>query len=445
MSKIYKINIETEEKNFQSITCGSAKIFLHFANMIQTQVKEVELKNVKEAQDALNAHGVEWEEFDSKDCDKAIFAIHKQNAIKELEENNADYQTATELILKTFESPEPQDDEVLPEPDVVTAEGEETTAAPPASYAKCYKCAHENYLRDGQVKCGSCGDSIAVLKRIACKNPECTAEMYVTDNVKVCPYCDKDLYSVEERLENAGVIPTDDPVKASEIAEKKKQELDYEYGFLSKREISVGKITNPTAKESLSELMQAAQDDYNDLINELVTETDEKKIKSLATCKNKANTLITQILGVRNAIQSFDCELTQLKHKKESINNKRQNFQMPINLYPPKNIVPVVNQIETANKEAAEVQELPETVNPVLEEQPKNTEVEEVKEMALAGGMEEEQVNKLVEEYQETAPITYEELPEAPQEAESSDWEESEMVEPEDITFPQECNHAVVA
>ena len=137
MSKIYKINIEKKDNEFQSITCANQKVFLHFVNAIQQVLLEEEVKTVKKAQEELNAHNIGWEEFDSKECEKAIFAIHKQNAIKEIDVLQDGYQESLLLIEKTFETPEPEEDEVLPEPDVVTGSDEtqeETTAEPPASY-----------------------------------------------------------------------------------------------------------------------------------------------------------------------------------------------------------------------------------------------------------------------------------------------------------------------
>jgi len=352
MSKIYKINIEKKDNEFQSITCANQKVFLHFVNAIQQVLLEEEVKTVKKAQEELNAHNIGWEEFDSKECEKAIFAIHKQNAIKEIDVLQDGYQESLLLIEKTFETPEPEEDEVLPEPDVVTGSDEtqeETTAEPPASYYICENCDHEDFLREGQVKCGSCGKSIATLKKIVCKDPDCMAEMYVTENVKQCPYCKEDLYTVTERLENTGVIPTEDPVKAAEIAEKKKQELNWEYKSLEAKEENLCQITNTAVKESLDELMQVTTVTYSELVNEILDETDEKKIKALTTCKNKANSLITAITAVRTAITSLDAELTQIKQRKESVNNKIQNFQMPIPFNAPKKLEAVSNQVEEDN------------------------------------------------------------------------------------------------
>jgi ElaB/YqjD/DUF883 family membrane-anchored ribosome-binding protein len=101
------------------------------------------------------------------------------------------------------------------EPKQIKAEIENSMPDIFDTYYKC-KCGHEDFLQTGETKC-SCGKCIGIVELTTCNH--CQSQFYATDGVKTCPYCKKDLKTIEEKLEDLAITPVTNEAKAKKIKE----------------------------------------------------------------------------------------------------------------------------------------------------------------------------------------------------------------------------------
>ncbi|KKR11710.1 MAG: hypothetical protein UT41_C0007G0003 [Candidatus Wolfebacteria bacterium GW2011_GWC2_39_22] len=340
--KVFQLVIDANETE-QKINCLGKEVFLHFANLAYNAryeaafLEKAELKTEKKAIEALNNVGIEVNTFVEKDTDVDLWVkLHDDilDTLKPDEEVMWVFRAYEDLANGNYEQfyaflnqqEEPEEDDSLQDEELPTAE--ETVFCP--------KC-----------------DLV---------NPK---------DEKLCFECGASLYTVEERLENAGIIPTNDPIKQKQIDSKRHERLLDEKEGLEKDIEDYSIIVdgfNPNAIDSAWSILQTKSNNY--LAKARETEETKEKENYLKAAKNifknieSLQNLSVFVEGLKNNLGSLK---SQLRSNKSSL----ENFQLDIGLEFPNQVITetvAYNQVEELSKEAAASQEVPETVNPVLEE-----------------------------------------------------------------------------
>lgn len=204
---------------------------------------------------------------------------------------------------------------------------EKIEEAPPEIYYKC-SCGHEDYLLDGEHVCAECGKAIGFVTQTTCNH--CGKQLMITENVIICPVCNEDLATLEERLENSGIIPTDDPQKANEIAEREREKLKKENTSLISRQIEVETVIS--SKDGIEDLLKNSRKIYNKALDDLITEKETKKIKTLESNKNQTLKIINAALLVLGCIKEHELEKERIEQRIEQVEEKIKNTQLPLQL-----------------------------------------------------------------------------------------------------------------
>ena len=140
-----------------------------------------------------------------------------------------------------------------------------------------------------------------------------------TNNVKICPYCNDDILTITERMEDAGIIPTDDPVKSAEIAEKKKNELLSEKEKLSAQQKDLILIVEGFSDDALLAAKNEIRKRYDKHFS------DEKLSDKYNGYKKALNKVCEFLKEITNELYSTETELG-------CIDSKLQAFQLPLGL-----------------------------------------------------------------------------------------------------------------